>query len=253
MAIWLLLSIALCFAQPPAYQTSGVVNAATGQPDLAPNTLVSIFGKDLARGTRSLTVEEARGTLPTVLPGTGTSVYINGQPVPVWMASPEQVNIVIPSQVRPSNRAKFVLVVNGLRGDELTLRIVKEAPGLFPRDPETVSATHADGSPVKAEAPARPGEDVVLLATGLGPVSPEIRYFEVARGVSPLVRRADFRVLLNDVVVEDSRIGYVGAAPGYSGTYQINLSLPDDTPADPEVRIALGDLTSPAGLKLPVR
>jgi len=254
MAFWLWISAAMCMAQGPSYQASGIVNAATGQPEVAPNSLVTIRGTGLATGTRTLTVEEARvGKLPITLPGTGTTVLIERIPVPIWLASPEQVNFVIPAQIAPTNRARLVLVVNGVRGPEIVMRIAEEAPGLFQRDPETVMATHMDGSPIKADSPATAGEDVVLLATGLGTVDPEPRYMEVAKMVAPLVRRNAFRVLLNDIPVDDARIRYVGAAVGYAGMYQVILTLPEDTPADPEVRIAVGELVSQTGSRLPVR
>lgn len=252
--VWLSAVLSFAEAAAPSYQSAGIVNAATGQPDVAPNTLVTIRGTDLATSTRTLTVEEARiGKLPITLPGTGTMVFIDRIPAPIWLASPEQVNFVIPSQVIPTNRARLVVVVNGMRGPEILLRIVREAPGLFQRDPETAMGTHMDGTPIKADSPAMPGEDIVLMATGLGSVEPEIRYMEVAKVVSPLVRRADFRVLVNDIPVDDARIRYVGAAMGYSGMYQINLTLPEDTPPDPEVKVAIGELVSQGGARLPVR
>lgn len=49
--------------------------------------------------------------------------------------------------------------------------------------------THADGSPVSAGNPARPGETIVLYALGLGRTSPTIPTGTAATGPAPAGRR----------------------------------------------------------------
>jgi uncharacterized protein (TIGR03437 family) len=68
-------------------------------------------------------------------------------------------------------------------------------------------------------------------------------------------RLSEFRVTLAGAAVEPSRIIYAGLtpAPGIAALYQINLQLPEQLPPDPEIRIAIGERVSPAGIKLTVR
>ena len=61
------------------------------------------------------------------------------------------------------------------------------------------------------------------------------------------------QVLLNGAPVDQSRIYYAGAAPGYAGLFQINLLLPDDAPSNPEIRIVTADQISPPQRYLPVQ
>ena len=127
------------------------------------------------------------------------------------------------------------------------------APALFPLDPTTAIATRADGSLVSWEEPAHPGEIVVLYATGLGPTRPNPPYGQVPAAAALIERLDEFAILLDGAAVDPARIAYAGQTPGFAGLYQINLVLPEATPSDPEVRIAVGDDISPGGVFLPVR
>ena len=64
---------------------------------------------------------------------------------------------------------------------------------------------------------------------------------------------ADFQVLLNGTAVDPRLIQYAGQAPGFAGLFQINLQLPADSPANPEIRIGFGANLSPAQRFLPVQ
>jgi len=66
----------------PSYASSTVVNAASQESGFfAPNTIITLYGKDLAYVTRAIGAADLRdGLLPTVLSGTGVRVYIDGVP-----------------------------------------------------------------------------------------------------------------------------------------------------------------------------
>ncbi|MCC7343191.1 MAG: hypothetical protein IT170_19065 [Bryobacterales bacterium] len=248
--------MALC-CQPrsaPVYTAASIVHSATNQQVLAPNTFGTIYGKGLSWSTRALGPADLLGNfLPPYLLGTGVTVFVDGFAAPVFYVSPEQINFLVPNTALPEREAKVRVNLDGVSGPEVNVRLKAVAPGLFLRDPETVAAVKLDGSALHAGNLARGGEDVVLFATGLGPLAPEPYYMEVVRTAAPLARRAEFRLLLNGVAVEDRRIRYVGAAPGFAGLYQINLWLPEETASWPEVRIAVGDGVSPGGVHIPVR
>lgn len=256
MSPFILAGLALC-CQPrpaPVYSTASVVHAATNQQELAPNTFGTIYGKGLAYTTRSLTPADLLGSfLPPYLLGTGVTVVIDGLAAPVFYVSPEQINFLVPNIVLPEREAKLRVSLDGVTGPEVNIRLRTAAPGLFLRDPETVVAVRLDGSVLTASDPAREGEDIVLFATGLGPLLPEPQYMELVRTAASLARRNDFRLLLNGAPVDNKWLRYVGAAPGFAGLYQINLHLPDGLAGSPEIRIAMGDAISPAGIRLPTK
>jgi uncharacterized protein (TIGR03437 family) len=111
-------------------------------------------------------------------------------------------------------------------------------------------ATHLDGSQVTAGSPALAGNWVILWAGGLGTTSPPAIPNQIETGVARVA--SPIQVLLNGVAVDASRIFYAGAAPGFAGLYQINLLLPANAPANPEIRIVTADQISPAARFLPL-
>lgn len=236
------------------YSAASVVHSATNEQVLAPNTFGTIYGKGLSWSTRSLGPADLLGNfLPPYLLGSGVTVFVDGFAAPVFYASPDQINFLVPNTALPEREAKVRVNLDGVSGPEVLVLLKSVAPGLFLRDPQTVAAVKLDGSALQDKNLAAGGEDVVLFATGLGPLLPEPAYMELARSAAILARRAEFRVLLNGVAVEDKRIRYAGAAPGFAGLYQINLWLPEDVASWPEVRVGFGETMSPAGVRLPVK
>src|ERR1017187_7356480 len=92
------LVILLTFLAMPAAmaQSTGLsmVNAGSYGNAVAPDSLATIFGSNLAQGTASATLD-ANGQLPTVL--ASTSVEVNGVAAQLVYVSPTQINLVVPS------------------------------------------------------------------------------------------------------------------------------------------------------------
>jgi uncharacterized protein (TIGR03437 family) len=191
--------------------------------------------------------------LPTVLPGTGVHVWVGGIAAPIFYVSATQVNFLVPRNLRPTIVDVYVLR-DGVVGPKLSMTLRDAAPALFMMDPPSVIASHLDFSLVTEGAPARPGDWVILWATGLGKSDDELADSDVIPNkATVIVRQSEFRVLLNGTAVPPERIAYVGLAPLCAGLYQINLLLPSDADPDPEVRIALGSEISPPGTRLHLR
>lgn len=252
---WLFLIPSLLWAQSelgfPSYSAASITNAASNiSGSYSANTLVSIYGTNLAFSTVVLSAGAvAGGTLPSTL-GL-VRVLVDNHFADMIFASPKQVNFLIPSNLGSGNTT--IQVMNdGRAGPAIHVELGDSAPGLFSADGFAV-ATHGNGPLVTADAPAAHGEVLVLYATGLGrtiPVTPEHR---IATEAELLVRRSEFEVRLNGVAVPSGNIEYVGVTPGFGGLYQINVRVPADAPADPEILVGTPDRMSPPGTRLHLR
>lgn len=238
----------------PVYTAASIVNAATNLAGpLAPFGLVTIYGKDLSFVTRAISPADIpNGVLPTSIPGAGVSIILDNVLLPLIYVSPGQVNFLIPTTIRPGRRA-LRLVRSGVAGPEVTVEIASASPGFFTADGSAPIAVRADGSLVTAGAPARPGEVIVLFATGLGATVPPLDALRLPDRAASISQRAEFSLLLDGRPVPDNLVLYAGVTPGFAGLYQINLQLPDWTPLRPEVQIRIGEGASPAGLRLDTR
>jgi uncharacterized protein (TIGR03437 family) len=237
----------------PAYSASTLVNSASNQPGpLAPNTIATLYGTELAFVTRALQGEDIRnGALPTILPGTGVRLLVNSLAAQIYFVSPRQVNLLIPAILKPGP-AELQLVQDGRAGPLVRFTLSEAAPSLYLQSENLAIAVSPEGALYSRPKPARPGDWIVLYCTGLGPVRPAAGYGDLAVSATPLVKLQEFGVLLNDFPIDPSRIAYAGLSPGFAGLYQINLQLPRDAPADPEIRIVTGSVVSPPGVRLPV-
>jgi uncharacterized protein (TIGR03437 family) len=232
----------------PCYSAASIANSAAGIVNFyAPNTFISIYGQSLAINTVSISAEDlSSGMLPIALIGGEVVVLINNLPAYIWYVSPTLVNALIPANLI-AGPATVQLEMDGKYGPPAMITLGATAPSLFQTGATAILATHADNSLVTDSSPAQPGEVIVLWATGLGPTAPPVIPNQVPETAAPLAAISQFQVLLNGVAVDPSRIYYAGATPTCAGLYQINLRLPDDTPANPEVRIGTADLLSPPG------
>jgi uncharacterized protein (TIGR03437 family) len=238
----------------PSYSAASIVNNANNLSGaLAPNTIVTLYGENLAYTTRALVPGDlTTGRIPTALPGTGVRVLIRNVPAGIYFVSPNQINLLVPSNLVPGD-ATLQLVQDGHAGPEVRIRLRSAAPGLYQLDPETVIAMKSDGTVATADNPARPGEVIVLYATGLGEVSPPLAAGEIPRAPASLKRLSEFNVFLDGAPVDPGRVLYAGVTPGFAGLYQINLHLPETAPDHPEVRVAAGEEISGPGVYLPVQ
>ena len=110
-----------------------------------------------------------------------------------------------------------------------------------------IASTHADGSNITKDHPAHAGETVVLYGTGLGDTEPAQVTGHISMVPAQMQRLSDL------CVVVGASIDYAGVTPGSPGLYQVNVRLPKKVAVNPEIRLTIGDQSSPANMKLPVR
>jgi len=154
----LLLAAALAPAQAPAVNSGGVVDAATFRAPVAPGSLVSIFGIDLApaaAATRAL-------PLPTTLGE--VSVSFNGVAAPLLYVSPTQINAQLPWEVSATGAVNVTVTNSGVASAPQSVQVAASAPGLYALEGRAV-AINPDGSlaapdgsiPGYVSHPATPG------------------------------------------------------------------------------------------------
>src|SRR4051812_11780421 len=80
---------------PLVYSAASIVNAATQTANaLAPNTIATVYGQNLAYASYGLTAGDVNGgTMPTSLQG--VSVLVRGIPASLFYISPGQINFLI--------------------------------------------------------------------------------------------------------------------------------------------------------------
>ena len=231
---------------PPEVFYKGVVNAAGFEkvPGIAAGTLVSLFGTQLAPSV------EGAVSIPLPRELVSTSVKVNGIDAPLIFVSSGQINFQVPFEVGEGSGLVQV-VREGQAGNTVSATVLNRSPGIFRfgigEYGVVVNASQGNfplppavAPPGLNAAPARPGDVLVIFATGLGPVTPEVRTGEAA-SADPLNRSVDTPF----VNFSQSPFGLVGTpfftgmTPGFVGLFQINVTLPDFLTTNPRTPITL--------------
>lgn len=234
----------------PSFSADSIVNSANGSASsLAPGVLATIYGKNLANTARTPSLGLGAGSLPKELDN--VQVFVGGAAAPLLYVSPTQINFLITSDKRVGRMSVEVLRQSLYGGAQVTL--VDVAPALFLVDGGKLAVTHVDGKLVSEDTPASAGEIVIAWGAGLGITAPAAAGGDIPRVAGWIVRREEFRVLLDGQLLPSSNVLYAGIAPGFPGLYQINLRLPEIIATkQPELRIGYEGQMSQSGLTLPV-
>ena len=180
----------------PALIPDAIGNSASLSPRMtvSPDSLISIFGSRLTSG--ATLVADPRQPANKLA---GTTVRLNGAPIPLLFASPGQVNAFVPRDLTPEGVLNLDVSVAGGGSVGAALHTAEATPGIFTL---TAGANY-----------------VTLWATGLGPVS-RLGDLEVTR-IQPSVT----------IGGSAARVMYSGLSPGTPGLYQVNVELPANLPS----------------------
>jgi len=247
----------LAHAQAPVVNAGGVLNAGSYTTQgVAPGSIVSIFGTNLAAGTAVANTIPLSATLSDV-----TSVTFNNIPAGLFFVSQFQTNAQLPFDVLPEGQTSgtvnvVVTRVNGTSTPQ-TVSVVPASPGIFTTTANGLGQAFAyDNSTSIVSAPAgsilglttapislSSGHALIIACTGLGAVTPPIKdYVPASDGT--------FR---NTVLTPVVTIGGVTAkfiysvlSPQFVSEYQIGV-VPD--PATPTgnalpIQIRIGGVTT---------
>jgi uncharacterized protein (TIGR03437 family) len=213
---------------PPQVNAGGIVNSASyavGAP-VAPGTMVSIFGSNFTDSTNPLFASGF--PWPTVLGG--TSITIGGEPVPLLVVTAGQINAMLPYDLAIGTSQPVVVTRNGAVSAPQPVSLVSSQPGVFTQAQNgqgtaALLIVHADGSWVVAGNgnSAKAGDTLEIFCAGLGDVTPRAVAGDPTPP-SPLSWVIDpVTVTVGGVKVGTS---FSGLAPGFTGLYQVNATLP---------------------------
>jgi uncharacterized protein (TIGR03437 family) len=226
----------------PAIAPLGIRSAAgEASPDaIAPGSLISIFGANLAPDLVTGSATPLAQTLA------GVTVRVEDTFLPLLLVSPGQINAQLPSGLTPGSH-KITVRWEGKPEISAPISVVRNAPGLFTSgqpDQPVGLFVRPDGSAITTDRPARPGETVSVLGTGLGPCAiPPLDGFLPEEGsVYPLVDPAS--VVIGDDLLLDPL--YAGRSQVAVGTDAVRFRVPVSLPETPflPVRIRVVDKDS---------
>ncbi len=155
------------FSTEPQSRACGVV---LPQPPLAPGGIVSLFGENLADTTQ----EADSLPLPTELGH--VRVTFDAILAPIFFVSPTQIKVQVPFELNGFS-SSVAVEKDTLQGTIVSAAspaaVSTGAPGIFTYSGDGRGRGlifHSDMTPVTVDSPARPGEELVALVTGLGKV-----------------------------------------------------------------------------------
>jgi uncharacterized protein (TIGR03437 family) len=237
-------------AQTPTVADGGVLNSATfarGQA-VSPGSLVSIFGSELAAGIAQADSIPLSTTLANV------SVTFNKVPAPLVFVAGGQINAQLPwntlSSGTLSGSVDVVVTRNGVASAAKQIPVGPFAPGIYAVDNRAI-AINPDGSlaqpagsiPGINTRPAKQGEAIIVLGTGLGAVDSALANGANSRDKLRSVTTPPM-VLINGLTAP---VLFAGLSPDFVGVYQVNATVPNTTGAGNAMPLqwAVGGVSSP--------
>ncbi len=238
---------------PPAIWDNGVVNGASYQPGIVPNSWVSIGGTHLAPKTDNWANAIVDGKFPTELDG--VSVKIGGKPAYINFISPGQINLVAPDV----GFGSLPVTVTTPGGTSPTFMVTSKeyGPAFFQWPGSQPIATRLDYSDAVKDGtlgvstvPAKPGETIVLWGTGFGPTNPIAPPGDQVPGGKTYSTTTLPKVTIDKV---SAKVYGAALAAGFTGLYQVAIQIPESIrDGDWPIQATIGGVESPTGVVLTV-
>lgn len=255
----LLVGASVGLAQPTV-TSGGILNGASfssGVP-ITPGSLISIFGTNFASHAASADTIPLSNTLG------GVSVeFVNGESkisAPMLFADSTQLNVQVPWEILPSGTLTSVNVIvtnNGTVSAASPVMVGPFSPGVFASNGLAIAVNNSDGTlawPVGAVPgltthPAKPGDVVIIYATGLGPVIDTPA--DGANSLDKLRRNiTPPQVLVGGMA---AKLDFAGLSPQFVGVNQINMIVPDAAPGNSvPLVIKVGGIASPSNITMAI-
>ena len=227
------------YSQPPVIGTGAIVNAASfaAQAPLAPGSLITLFGTNLAQG------QGTASNVPLPLNLAGSSLLFAGRSAPLLFANNGQVNAIVPYGIAVNTPQQVVVSSSSSISVPQSVILAAAAPGIF-----TVNASgqgqgiivgvDANGDQPIADAahPVKAGQAIVIYCTGLGEVNPAVSTGTAAPLTQLSNTIAPIGVTVGGVA---ANVLFSGLTPGFVGLYQVNATVPNGVAAGSQVPVTL--------------
>lgn len=237
----------------PVIQQGSTVNAADYSRNLAPGSIVTIFGLNLAPGFVAATALP----LPTSLGGTSVEITdgVRTARMPLYWVLETQLAGQLPYDMGPNLTVRVQTGAGTSGADRFAL--VARAPALFSVSQEGAGRAvvlHPNGQGATRQNPVKPGQWISIYANSLGPVEPPI---PAGSGAGDGTAGNPWNVVSEPVDVtlagRSARVGYAGLTPYLAGLFQINAFTPFyDLVGDLVLRVRAGSAESPDNISIPV-
>ncbi|HWC98528.1 MAG TPA: protease pro-enzyme activation domain-containing protein [Candidatus Sulfopaludibacter sp.] len=230
-------SFPVTFVVSPSSSTSiaGVGNAFSGGTTVAPGSILSVYGTQLANSIGQAT------RLPLPLVSAGVTATVNGFPAPLYYVSAGQINLQVPYEAGAGPAA--LAINNNGQIASFPLTVAAAAPGLLAN-----AYDNATGLPVTS-VQAGGGNVLLLFVTGEGDVTPTL-----GTGATPSATITDPTRLPHSRLPLTLTVGGVTVTPlfagipnGLAGTTQIDFQVPPSvSPGKQAVVVTVGGVAAPA-------
>ena len=269
---------------PPLNSVSPVEDAASYNPAIASNGLISIFGQGF-----SVTSGGINGPVPGN-PGNGylatqgdlvggewptelacVQVAIDGHLVPLFYVTDGQINAQAPTFAQGESASVSIILNPGTAKQMISSAAMVNGfpvqPSLFTFGPHGTGnaaalntskryAYLADTSVIPSGVSAAPGDVIAIYGTGFGPTSPSYApgQFAIpppAAGLPQLT--SAFSVKIGGQAVATSDILYAGLAFDAPGFYQVNVRIPNVGNGDQPIVVTVAGASSQQGVTIPVK
>ncbi|MBL8229227.1 MAG: hypothetical protein JNL98_12145 [Bryobacterales bacterium] len=221
-------------SRTPIVQSGSLRHSAsfiTGAP-VAPGQLISILGGNLAD-------RESRVNAPPFPQSLDeTEVLLGGRPLPLLFTSTGQINAQIPYDLASDVQHQVVV----RRGNTLSVPeqfvVAQAQPGIFTVNEQGFGQgfiRRADGRVADAANPARRGDTVVILCTGLGLVTPLLPPGAPAPPTPPtVVAPVQAAIGGRTAIVVSATLD-----PGSAGRYRVQVTVPADSPLGSQIPVVI--------------
>lgn len=212
----------------PLITASSVVNAASlteGQP-IAPGSYISIFGSNLSATTGQATTPILPLTIDFVTVSFDVPSAQLSLPGHLIFVSPNQVNVQVPWELQGQSSVQIKVTVGdgfGLAfGNVVTVPLSNYSSAFFEGSGQ-VAALDSKANVISTSNPAARGQTIEIFANGLGPVTNQPASGDPAPS-SPLAQCSS--VVTVTIGTVQTTPTFCGLAPGFSGLYQLNVTVP---------------------------
>ena len=188
----------------------------------APNSLMSVYGSNLARSSANLNGFIDLNLLPKTL--NGTSVTVGGTGAPIVGVAPDQVIIQVPN-VAAGNQPVVITAPNGV-SNTFQMPVQTVSPNIFFDSVGGIIVKNSTFNLVRPDNPAVAGDILVVYSTGLGLTSgTTIGQLPTAYGpVLPFPPTVT-------VGGKPAQVFYSVNSAGFAGLYQTAFTMPSGVAA----------------------